>query len=279
MDTFRAPFADACDDSDAGEDMPLDLSDFAVLAVEEPDHAAESEPPPVIGADERRMQVRAYNAWAQAVDDRRYPDIARMQGLESGDFADNGVLIDFSSGIENPLIPHIGTALAAECGVSLADGPRRLSDIPHNSLLSRITDHYVQILANQAPIGFEAEFVDRNGAVILYRGILMPFSRDERTIQQIYGVLNWKPAADAATTDQLAREMGVTDAAEQQPYQTTAVDMLRAITPRDFRELPANGEEFALLLARRADNGICLLGEVPHDAVFLSDAAHRLLRR
>ena len=31
-----------------------------------------------------------------------------------------------------------------------------LSDVPPRSLLSRITDHYLQIMANQAPIGFEA---------------------------------------------------------------------------------------------------------------------------
>jgi hypothetical protein len=74
----------------------------------------------------------------------------------------------------------------------------RLSDVPSRSLLSRITDHYMQIIANQAPIGFEAEFVNQRGATILYRGILLPFSSDDDTIDFIYGVINWKELADQA---------------------------------------------------------------------------------
>jgi hypothetical protein len=95
--------------------------------------------------------------------------------------------------------------LAAECE---AGGPlRRLSDVPGRSLLSRITDHYLQIIANQAPIGFEAEFVNQRGRTILYRGILLPFSTDNSTIDYIYGVINWKELADQQTTDALLLEI------------------------------------------------------------------------
>jgi hypothetical protein len=78
-----------------------------------------------------------------------------------------------------------------------------LADVPPRSLLSRITDHYMQILANQAPIGFEAEFVNQRGSTILYRGILLPFSSDDETIDFIYGVINWKELADQRTSDEL----------------------------------------------------------------------------
>ena len=64
--------------------------------------------------------------------------------------------------------------------------------MPSRSLLSRLTDHYMQIIANRAPIGFEAEFVNQRGENICYRGILMPFSSDGDTIDFIYGVINWK---------------------------------------------------------------------------------------
>jgi hypothetical protein len=64
-------------------------------------------------------------------------------------------------------------------------------------LLSRLTDHYMQILANRAPIGFEAEFLNQRSANICYRGILMPFSSDGEQIDFIYGVINWK-TVDAA---------------------------------------------------------------------------------
>ena len=50
----------------------------------------------------------------------------------------------------------------------------------------------MQIIANRAPIGFEAEFANQREKTICYRGILMPFSSDGETIDFIYGVINWK---------------------------------------------------------------------------------------
>jgi len=70
-------------------------------------------------------------------------------------------------------------------------------------LLSRLTDHYLQIIANRAPIGFEAEFVNDRGKTIMYRGILLPFSSDDDTIDFIMGVINWKEAAPAAQEEEL----------------------------------------------------------------------------
>src|SRR5947209_15971332 len=69
---------------------------------------------------------------------------------------------------------------------------RPISDVPSRSLLSRLTDHYMQIIANRAPVGFEAEFDNPRGISICYRGILMPFSSDGEQIDFIYGVINWK---------------------------------------------------------------------------------------
>src|SRR5206468_303766 len=65
------------------------------------------------------------------------------------------------------------------------------------SLLSRLTDHFMQIIANRAPVGFEAEFENPRGESLCYRGILMPFSSDGDSIDFIYGVINWKHLNDA----------------------------------------------------------------------------------
>jgi hypothetical protein len=65
----------------------------------------------------------------------------------------------------------------------------------------------MQILANQAPIGFEAEFVNQRGSTILYRGILLPFAEADDKIDFIYGVINWKQLADQETTDELLLEI------------------------------------------------------------------------
>ena len=199
MDTLRGNF-EALDDSPDHE-------------VGEEDAARET-PPPGIGQDERRMQVRAYNHWASLLEDRNFPAIEDLEPGNLPDFGPFSVLLDFTAGLENPGIAYLGEKLADECDIT-ATALETLADVPSRSLLSRITDHYMQILANQAPIGFEAEFVNQRGATILYRGILLPFSSDDETIDFIYGVINWKELADQHTSDELLLQ--VDQALEQKP--------------------------------------------------------------
>ncbi|MEW4449420.1 hypothetical protein [Qipengyuania sp. JC766] len=191
MDTLRGNFeSSAFDDEDdwvTGDESGFDA------------------PPPDIGTDERRMQVRAYNHWASLLGDRSFPSIEDLEPQDLPDFAPHSVLLDFTAGIEDPAVAYLGSELATECGAE--DQIENLSDVPSRSLLSRITDHYLQILANQAPIGFEAEFVNQREATILYRGILLPYSSDGETIDFVFGVINWKEMADQATTDELLLEI------------------------------------------------------------------------
>ena len=207
MDTLRGSF-DALDTSDMGLGLDtLDLDAFETLPNVEPEtaEAADPTPPPIIGTDERRMQVRAYNFWAGLLEERTFPSIEDLDPDSLPDFGPNSVLLDFSCGIDNPDVAYLGATLAQECDADATD-ISRLSDVPARSLLSRITDHYMQILANQAPIGFEAEFVNQRGATILYRGILLPFSSDDETIDFIYGVINWKEMAPAGLVEDLLLE-------------------------------------------------------------------------
>jgi hypothetical protein len=166
------------------------------LASPADDDETGSEPLPMaISLNERRLQVRAYNFWTRLLDDRTFPAIADLDLAALPDFAAYGVLLDFSTGLDDPSIGFIGEALATECGSTRTI--RKVRDVPGRSLLSRITDHYMQIVANQAPIGFEAEFVNLRGLDVLYRGILLPFSSDGTQIDHIFGVINWKELAQA----------------------------------------------------------------------------------
>lgn len=201
MDTLRGNFGayDSPLSGSASADSDPDGLDV--------DDAIDHTPPPQFGADERRMQVRAYNFWAGLLEDRNFPHVEELDPEALPDFGPHGVLLDFSHGIENPAVTFLGNKLAEECGAEgVAIGS--LADVPARSLLSRITDHYMQIIANQAPIGFEAEFINQRGATIAYRGILLPFSSDDDTIDFIFGVINWKELADARTADALLLEIG-----------------------------------------------------------------------
>ncbi len=178
---------------------PSEYDDAVEATIESHDVAA------AIGADERRMHVRTYNYWVSLLNGRDYPSIEDLDPASITDFAPNSVLLDFTAGRDNPSTPYIGTAIRSECDIG--EDVRQIDRVPSRSLLSRLTDHYMLIIANRAPIGFEAEFVNQRGHAICYRGILMPLSSDGDTIDFIYGVINWKDVGEpcgAATKEEPA---------------------------------------------------------------------------
>jgi hypothetical protein len=180
MDQY--PGADDAMDAQARSQFDVPMYDEAVEA------------PPIVHFDERRMHIRAYNYWASLLHERNLPSIEDLNPSEIEDFGSHSVLIDFTGGVDSPAIAFMGTAIAAQCDL---DGPiNQVSEIPPRTLLSRLTDHYMQIIANAAPIGFEAEFTNQRGNEILYRGIMMPFSSNDEDIDFVYGVINWKEVAN-----------------------------------------------------------------------------------
>lgn len=162
-------------------------------------------PPPVFGSAERRMHVRAFDHWVSLLAGRGFPTIAELDLDAVGDFEPRSVLLDYRPGHQAPAISRIGRTLRDECAV--AENIRSVADVPRGSLLSRLTDHYLEILGVRAPIGFEAEFTNHQGLPTLYRGILMPFSSDGQAIDHVLGVINWKHIVIGPIEDQLRAEM------------------------------------------------------------------------
>ena len=256
MDTYRGSFLDSVDDSQ----VEYDLGDEEI--VREP-------PPSIIGQDERRMQVRAYNHWASLLDNRNFPSIEDLDPEALPDFGPYSVLLDFTGGIENPAIQFLGDKLAEECGAE--SEIETLADVPSRSLLSRITDHYMQILANQAPIGFEAEFVNQRESTILYRGILLPFSSDDETIDFIYGVINWKELADQKTTDELLLEI------DQALEVAAPAGALRGDAMTDWADGPADihdGDDVLDLAGLAMDDDDAFHTELPEPAFGVADTEY-----
>src|SRR5690554_132747 len=244
MDTMRGNFGSL---ADAGGYDPADDGEVS--------HST----PTSIGQDERRMQVRAYNHWASLLEDRNFPVVEDLEPEHLPDFGPYSVLLDFGSGIENPGIAYLGEKLAEECGIA-GEELTALAEVPTRSLLTRITDHYMQILANQAPIGFEAEFINQRGAPVAYRGILLPFSSDDDTIDFIFGVINWKELADAQHSDELLLEI-------DQALQPQTKTMAAATTPlTDWADGPGANPVHEHDEATGMDIGIA--GEAPDALAF-----------
>lgn len=151
------------------------------------------------------MQGRAYNHWAELRGAQSLPSIKTLNPDDFPDLAPFGVLLDLSGGAENPVIVLLGSRLAEECSPNLP--LRARSDVPPGSLLARITERCREIVVTQTPIAFAAELTKEASRKVQYRGILLPFSSNNQTIDFIYGVINWKELADPATTSQLVREI------------------------------------------------------------------------
>jgi len=160
-----------------------------------------------LGGAERRMHARAYGQWVSVLHGRPLPSIADIDPAGIAGFATHGVLLDFTQGAAAPRIAHVGSALREECGLDAAIS--QVDQVPPRSLLARLTDHHRRIVADRAPVGFEAEFVGTRGRTTLYRGILMPLSSPGGdAVDYVYGVINGKEVADPAVQARLDAELG-----------------------------------------------------------------------
>ncbi len=182
---------------DRSETEPAD----EVLELTEPAY----DTPPDVGTDERRMHVRAYNYWVSLLRGRAFPSVSDLDPASLQDFGPHSVLLDFTSDAMVPAIAYVGQALRDEGGID--QRMKTIADVPSRSLLSRLTDHYFQIVANRAPIGFEAEFANQRNNNTMYRGILMPLSSDGSTIDFVYGVINWKELVQDDIVAELTAQM------------------------------------------------------------------------
>lgn len=143
---------------------------------------------------ERRITFCLYESWEKIAGSSGLPALKRLQRQEIEAFKSNLVLLDLRNGKDNPNFQVIGNGLTEDLEIDLVGRP--LSEVPRRSMLSRVTDHYLEVLANRVPIAFEAEFVNLEGEKALYRGILLPFSDDNQNINFILGGVRWILAKD-----------------------------------------------------------------------------------
>lgn len=138
---------------------------------------------------ERRITFCLYEYWEKLAGGAGLPALKNMQKSEIELFKKNLVLLDLRAPNDLPTFQVIGQDLTEDLDEDLVGQP--VSEVPRRTMLSRVTDHYQEVLANRVPIAFEAEFVNRDGEKALYRGILLPFSDDNNQINFIMGGVRW----------------------------------------------------------------------------------------
>ena len=159
--------------------------------------------PPVIGQSERRMQARAWAHWAALRNGRDVPATGDLDLAAIPEMAAHAVLFEVAG--DAPRVLWLGARLAAVCGI--ADTPATLAEAPAASVLGRIARRWRQVLANAAPVGFEAETASPGGGMGLHRAILLPLAGADGAIAQVLAVVNSRETAPLAISDALMQEL------------------------------------------------------------------------
>ncbi|MCK5424140.1 MAG: hypothetical protein KAI89_02130 [Emcibacter sp.] len=138
---------------------------------------------------EKRITFQLYNCWFGLDSDYDIPPLKSLSPEHIVDYKDNLVLIDLRDPDNEPTLQVIGQLLNKDIDQDL--NLKSINEIPRRSLLSRVTDHYMEVLGNKSPISFDAEFNNKHGEKILYRCVLLPFSDDGEYINFILGAIRW----------------------------------------------------------------------------------------
>lgn len=184
---------------------------------------------------EQRITFQLYNYWFGLADDYGIPPLKSLTPADIAAYKNNMVLIDLRDTDNEPTLQVIGQLLKQDLDEDLS--LKGISDIPRRTLLSRITDHYMEVLGNQSPISFDAEFRNKAREKILYRGILLPFSDDGTNINFILGAIRWISEEEALAKKNLAKK----DTAKEMPPEESSKESPEE--PNEPKEKPEEKPE------------------------------------
>lgn len=143
---------------------------------------------------ERRRHLLAFHLWSMLCEGDRLPSTEALLRDPRCTFAHLAVTVKFDAQCRGEVIA-IGSGLP----MPVARLPVSVGEIPGRSLVSRITEHVLEPIANRVPVGFEAEFIDDSGAEIRYRAIVLPCASDGVTIDTVVGVISFSSNTAEAT--------------------------------------------------------------------------------
>jgi hypothetical protein len=144
---------------------------------------------------EQRMNFRLMGYWAALRGDEPFARIAEFNVEAVPGFGQHAFMLDLHDDPEDPLIRFVGQKLAADCGKNMSG--LRLSTVPEDSLLSRVAGHFREVLTKREPCEFADEYPGPAKNLILYRGVMLPFTRDGQSIDYIVGAITSKAINDA----------------------------------------------------------------------------------
>jgi len=147
---------------------------------------------------DRRLTISLSDYWESLRGDTVYPLLSDIDMKVINDVRAHCFLLEFRDGEEHPVFRFVGRELTDECGRDLTQ--KTVLDVPRGTLLTQLTDLFLNVLNNEGPVGAQGEFTDRNGVVRIYRGIMLPFSEAGSRIDFILGAISAKDKGKSSET-------------------------------------------------------------------------------
>ncbi len=133
------------------------------------------------------MAPQLLEYWARLCGPEPYPRINGFDVEAVPGFGPHAFMLDLGHDPEDPLVRHLGQGLSVECAKTGAG--RKLSEVPHGSLLARVANRYREVLDSKGPSEFEYEYASGPDRITLCRGLLLPFTAEGKTIDYIVGAV------------------------------------------------------------------------------------------
>jgi hypothetical protein len=140
---------------------------------------------------EKRLTMRALGHWRDVQGERLFPSIADIDPAKLGDDWHNCLLIRLTTPIHRAQFLHVGRHLCVPPG-SQFEG-RCLKECPQQTVLVQAISYVSAVIDKRVPVSIGGT-TPHEGALVLYRSILMPLSGDGTTIDAIFGAANYRAA-------------------------------------------------------------------------------------
>lgn len=141
---------------------------------------------------ERRLAARALSRWDAARGDRTFPTHAEFLNDDGADFASNMMLIEASETGDRYQIVDAGGELANAFGPDVVG--REIDDVLPSSIERGLSFCSTAAIMKK-PIADVGQFVNNSGEELHYRGILMPLSDNQETVNILLGAFSYKISA------------------------------------------------------------------------------------
>jgi len=134
------------------------------------------------------MVRRFVTYWEDLRGDLDFPLITELDLDRIRDYVPYSFCLELGDNAQDPILRYVGKEITRDCGDNVAN--RTLSELPPQSLLARATSRLDEAVARGGPFRLSEGFHNAEGAEILYRAVLLPFSITGQTVDYIIGAVN-----------------------------------------------------------------------------------------